>query len=592
MASQDTSDNKPLLARSLAGRALLRAADSPAGHVTAIGMSLAASWLATLALGGAGMVAPHWFYLPVLLAAYHFGRRAAALTAATAMILAGPLMPADVSGHIPQTTGDWVSRGLFFLLIGQTMAWFFLQLRDERDASRAELSHRELAESRIRHLTAHDSLTGLANKSTLRDALGDALRTADGRPGSVALIKFDLDDFKSVNDRFGQQAGDDFLVQVAGRLLGATRGRDMVARLGGDEFVVLIEATDDAARTSTAVVERVFAAIGELFFIGGTNVGMGASAGLAIAASGLESADELMRHADVAMYVAKERGRGSCSTFEPAMHQALQSRLLLHAELRTALDSDEFVVHYQPVIALDTGRVIGTEALVRWNHPTRGLLAPAFFLSAAEDTGDIVRLGASVLRSACQQTRTWQDRYDHHRLLSIAVNVSARQLGRPEFVAEVKDALTRARLDPACLKLEVTESLLFEDSATVVAGLEQLRAVGVRVSIDDFGTGYSSMSRLRTLPVDELKIDRSFVSEIQSNNDPAPLVAATVAMAHGLGLSVVAEGVETLDQLAVLRHFGCDQVQGYLLGRPGPSDQAEKALVPDGSVVPAASTVS
>jgi diguanylate cyclase (GGDEF)-like protein len=549
---------------------------------------MAASWLLMIALGGVDRVTPGWFYIPVLIAAYHFGRRAAAMAAVVATVVAGPLLPANVAHHVAQVTGDWVSRGVFFLLIGQIMAWSFLQLRRERDAGQAELSQREEAERSLRHLTAHDSLTGLANKSTLREALRVALRVAEGRPGSVALIKFDLDDFKSVNDRFSQQVGDDFLVQVAGRLVAATRGWDPIARLGSDEFVLLIEAADDAARTATAVAERVLAALSEPYLIAGTRLCVGASAGLAVAVSGLESVDELMRDADVAMYDAKDGNRGGCRIFEPAMHQALQSRLLLHTELRTAVESNQFVVHYQPVVGVKTGLITGTEALVRWNHPTRELLAPAFFLAAAEDNGAIVALGAWVLRHACQQTRTWQDRYEHHRLLGIAVNVSARQLGRPEFVAEVQDALTLARLDPACLTLEVTESLLFEDSATVVAGLEQLRAIGVRVAIDDFGTGYSSMARLRALPVDELKIDRSFVSEIASSTDPAPLVAATIAMAHGLGLKVVAEGVETDDQLTVLGHYGCDQVQGYLLARPGPSDQVDRALVHVGSILPGA----
>jgi diguanylate cyclase (GGDEF)-like protein len=384
------------------------------------------------------------------------------------------------------------------------------------------------------------------------------------------VLFVDLDNFKTVNDSLGHTVGDQLLVAVTARLKGCLREADTAARMGGDEFAVLLEDLDDKDG-ATLIAERMIEALRRPFCIVGKEVFIGASIGVAFDSPGART-DQLLRNADLAMYTAKMRGRGRCQVFEPAMHTAAVERLEVEADLRRACERDEFVVHYQPIVDVRSGWISGVEALVRWEHPTRGLLAPVAFIPLAEETGLIQEIGRKVLREACAQVRQWQLELDVVPRLNVSVNLSPRQLGDPNLLADVASALSMSGLAAESLTLEITESAMMHDTDTAIARLKELKALGVSLAVDDFGTGYSSLSYLQRFPIDSLKIDRSFVSGIDGDAEQSALARAIVRLAQTLQLHAVAEGVETESQLDRLRELGCKYAQGFFLALPQDAD--------------------
>jgi diguanylate cyclase (GGDEF)-like protein/PAS domain S-box-containing protein len=464
-------------------------------------------------------------------------------------------------------------------------------LLDDPDVSAVVVTTRDVTaqkalEAQLQHNAFHDALTGLANRALFADRLEHALARTDRGSTPVAVLFVDLDDFKAVNDGAGHSAGDELLVAVAERLRSALRPSDTIARLGGDEFAVLIEDAVDPARIA-ATAERLLAALSEPFPAGAASAGeqvrITASVGIATGAAGQHDAAELLRHADVAMYAAKGAGKGRSAVFAPDMDSAIIGQLQLKAELARAVERGEFTVHYQPTVELATGRLAGVEALVRWVHPERGLVPPLDFIPVAEQTGLIVPIGRFVLAEACRQMSAWHRAYPTHPPMTVSVNLSARELDEPGLVGSVRDALAEAQLDPADLVLEITETLLLVDLPTTVGTLLELRALGVRLAVDDFGTGYSSLAYLENLPVDILKIDKSFVDRLADQPPGGPsdddgsaarpvMVAAISQLGHALSLQMVAEGIEGPEQVSTLRGLDCQYGQGYYFARPLPAD--------------------
>jgi diguanylate cyclase (GGDEF)-like protein len=436
------------------------------------------------------------------------------------------------------------------------------------EAFNATAAQREQLEEQLAHQALHDPLTGLPNRALLADRLANAL-ARQGRTGErVAVCFVDLDRFKVVNDGRGHPAGDTLLVSLAERLASAVRPSDTVARFGGDEFVVVMDGVSDPV-AALARAQGLLDAVAQPFQLDGEAVHLSGTVGVAVSA-GQETGDELIRNADSAMYAAKGRERGSCALYDEGMHRTAVSRLETERDLWRALTACELVNHYQPKCALDTGGIVGAEALVRWSHPTRGLVAPADFIPVAEETGLIVPVGEWVLATACRQLAAW--RGDGLGPLAVAVNLSPRQLSEDGFCDRVAEVIEEVGVDPADVTLELTESSLLGDTGAVVERLVALRAIGVRVSIDDFGTGYSSLAYLRALPLDEIKIDRSFINDLPADRGARAVVASIVHLGHALGLTVVAEGVESEAQLEQVREMGCDLAQGFHLSQPLPAD--------------------
>jgi diguanylate cyclase (GGDEF)-like protein/PAS domain S-box-containing protein len=437
------------------------------------------------------------------------------------------------------------------------VAGFVLNLRD--------ISERRTFEDQLIHQTLHDGLTSLANRVLFRDRVGHALDRRRGQRGRLAVLFVDLDDFKKVNDALGHAAGDDLLGEVAQRLRDAVRSADTVARLGGDEFGILLEDLDDDE--SIACAERIGVELGKPFPIRGRSIELGASIGIALHDGRSSSADDLLRDADVAMYRAKAAGKGCHAVFTQEMHVAADERLKLETDLRGAIERREFKLEYQPVVDLANGRLASTEALLRWHHPVRGLLPPMAFIPLAESTGLIVPIGRWVLFEACRQLAAWHAQRPNERV-SLSLNLSARQLKAPGLLEDVAESIARYGLLPGELILEVTESLLIEEQGAAAETLGRLRALGARIAIDDFGTGYSALAYLHRFPADILKIDKAFVDGLDGDREHHDVAAAVVQIGHALGMRIVAEGVEREGQLDRLRDMGCDQGQGYLLGRP------------------------
>jgi diguanylate cyclase (GGDEF)-like protein/PAS domain S-box-containing protein len=446
-------------------------------------------------------------------------------------------------------------------------------------------------EEQLQHNAFHDALTGLANRALFTDRLAHALDRTDRGAAPVAVLFVDLDDFKAVNDGSGHGAGDRLLTAVADRLRSTLRPGDTIARLGGDEFAVLLEDAADAEQAEAAAA-RLLAALAEPFPApdGGTadHVRISASIGIATGAAGRHEAAELLRHADVAMYAAKGAGKGRSAVFAPDMDSTIIGQLRLKAELLRAVEQGEFTVHYQPTVELATGRMAGVEALVRWQHPERGLVPPLEFIPLAEQTGLIVPIGRMVLREACRQVRAWHAEHPDGARMTVSVNLSARELEEPGLVDSVREALQETGLDPAYLVLEITESLLLVDLPATKRTLLQLRGLGVRLAVDDFGTGYSSLAYLETLPLDILKIDKSFVDRIGDEplepvgDDPAGrgpvMVSAISQLGHALHLQLVAEGIEQPQQVSTLRGLECQYGQGYLFAKPLPAEALGELL--------------
>ncbi|HEX8394029.1 MAG TPA: EAL domain-containing protein [Longimicrobium sp.] len=424
-------------------------------------------------------------------------------------------------------------------------------------------------------LAFHDPLTGLPNRRLLRERLGASLHAAGSGGGSVGVAFVDLDRFKVINDSLGHAAGDDLLRQTGARLRSAVPERATVSRMGGDEFVLVLPGVADGAESGAAVREALDA-LRAPFLIGGHELFVTASAGISVGPADGMDADALLRQADLAMYRAKAE-RSAVAFYTPEMQRQARERLRTETELRRALAEDQLVLAFQPVVEAATGRVWGVEALLRWRHPERGVLAPAEFLAVAEAAGLIVPIGAWVLRTACVQAARWRAAMGA-AAPRLMVNLSARQFLEPDLPATVSAALADAGLPAEMLELEITESMAMQDVAATEAVLRVLNDAGVRISIDDFGTGYSSFEYLRRFPIDTLKVDRGFVAQVEDGGGDAEIVAAIVAMAHRLGLMVVGEGVETAGQLAFLREQGCDAVQGYLIARPMCAEEMDAFL--------------
>ncbi|HEV8632433.1 MAG TPA: EAL domain-containing protein [Thermoanaerobaculia bacterium] len=429
--------------------------------------------------------------------------------------------------------------------------------------SQSDITARKLAEQQLVYDAFHDALTGLANRALLLDRMAVAM--AAGRRGSgnpFALLFLDLDRFKTVNDSLGHVVGDRLLVAIARQLERLVRPGDTVARLGGDEFAVLVHNVRDAA-AAVHVAERVQASLVAPFAIQGQEVFVNMSIGIALSGEAAPDPESMLRDADLAMYRAKDAGRGRYEVFDLELHRAALRLLKLETELRRAVAAGDFVMHYQPIIALDGGKIVGFEALVRWQHAERGLIPPARFIAVAEETGLIAPLGWFVLDQACAQAATWQRKFPAEPPLFMSVNVSGKLFKQATAVDQVLGILGRSQLPPESLRLEVTENVVLEHGETVMQRLLELRALGVQLSIDDFGTGYSSLSYLQRFRYDSLKIDRSFVSGIEGAGDSRTIVETILNLASHLGIGVVAEGVETAEQLSRLRQMGCALGQGF-----------------------------
>ena len=440
-----------------------------------------------------------------------------------------------------------------------------------RERERRHSVERSYDQVRLNYLAQFDPLTGLANRALLWDRLDHAIVRARREGGIVTLMFVDLDDFKAVNDQFGHGTGDVLLKNVAERLAGTVRESDTVARLGGDEFTVVLEGQHRPEFVGT-VAQNILDALAAPYRIGGREIFMTASIGIVVYPLDGDEVDDLVRDADIAMYAAKEAGRNNFQFFTPELRARTTERLKLIDSLRRALATgDELHLVYQPKFHLADGKMVGVEALLRWKHPEFGLVPPSRFIPLAEETDLIIPLGRWVIEEACEQAARWSN--DGMPGLPVSINVSSRQFHYGDLIQTVEAALLRFGLDPGLVELELTEGTLIEDVELARRTLERLREVGVRVSVDDFGTGYSSLSYLKQFPIDALKIDRSFIDGITEDPDGAAISTAIIAMGHSLRMEVIAEGVETTDQLDILRELDCDVVQGFLLGRPGTPEQ-------------------
>jgi diguanylate cyclase (GGDEF)-like protein/PAS domain S-box-containing protein len=463
----------------------------------------------------------------------------------------------------------WLAVRLANLLHDEDVRGIVVNLHDVTDRKRVE--------EELGHQAFHDSLTGLANRALFRDRLDHAL-DHNARTGlDPAVVYLDLDGFKTVNDSLGHDVGDDLLREVAARLADAVRRSDTVARLGGDEFAILIEQSSRPLDEATLVADRILQAMTDPIQLGQHHVVLSASLGIAVG-DGDSGAADLIRNADIAMYQAKTSGKGAWVTYEPGMRTAAIERLELESDLQEALLRDEFRLLYQPVVELETEQVVGFEALLRWEHPTRGLLSPDRFIPIIEDNGMIVPIGRWVLGEATRAAARWRRQFGTQRPITMAVNLSARQLASVDLAADVAAALAAAGLPASALVLEITETVLVEDPATATMRLNELRDLGVRLAIDDFGTGYSSLSYLRQFPIDILKIDRSFINTITERESVPAIVRGLLDLGRTLQLETVAEGVEQDLQRTQLRDEHCDLAQGFLFARPLPPTEVEQLL--------------
>ncbi len=431
-----------------------------------------------------------------------------------------------------------------------------------------DITARKSAQDQLLHDALHDKLTGLANRALFSDRLTQAFARLKRHPDAIFAVLFlDFDRFKNINDSLGHMAGDELLMSMARRLEGCLRPGDTVSRLGGDEFAILLEDVRDQA-DATHVAERVQSAMGAPFTLSGQEIFSSASIGIAIAHSGYQNPDDLLRDADMAMYRAKAQGKARFAVFDSGMHTRAVALLQLETDLRWAIERQEFELHYQPIVSLGSGRIIGLEALVRWRHPERGLVSPAEFVPVAEETGWIVPIGSWVLETACQQLAHWQNELGCDPPLTMSVNLSGKQFSQPDLIPFIREQLQQWNIAPGDLKLEITESAIMENAQSVTERLHTLRALGVKLALDDFGTGYSSLSYLHRFPLDTLKIDRSFVMRMQDGGENREIVRTIVALGLNLGMDVIAEGIEEPSQLRDLRELGCKGGQGFFFARP------------------------
>lgn len=429
-----------------------------------------------------------------------------------------------------------------------------------------DITERRALENQLQFQAFHDGLTGLPNRALLRLRLEHALARSP-RSGSRPIVLFlDLDDFKRVNDTHGHGKGDELLIAVSRRLLACLRAEDTCARLGGDEFAILLEdtiSTEDGAR----LADRLVPALQAPYELSGTVAQVGVSIGVAAADVGTHP-DDMMRNADIAMYLSKSGGKGRTTVYEPAMHAEVVERLAIESDLLLAIERGEMVVHYQPIVNIATSEILGAEALLRWNHPVRGPIAPATFIPIAEQTGAIIAIGQWVLREACRDAREMQQRHWRSVPLRVSVNVSGRQIVHPDIVQHVASALSESGLDASSLVLEITETVLVHNEVDTIERLNALKRLGVRLAIDDFGTGYSSLAYLQRFPVDILKIDKSFTDRLGTGVEESPIARAIVALGNTISLQTIAEGIETVEQWERLRELGCELGQGFYMARP------------------------
>lgn len=459
-----------------------------------------------------------------------------------------------------------------------------LAVRDEQGRARriagsqSDVTHRKLAEAQLAHRAFYDPLTNLPNRALFLDRLRHALRRAQRRRDYLFAVLFlDVDRFKVINDSLGHMSGDRLLVTIARRLELALRPGDSVARLGGDEFTVLLDDIG-AAADAEVVAERIHRELLAPFQIGGQELYTSCSIGIALSSTGYEKPEDILRDADTAMYRAKSTGRARHAMFDTAMHQRAVMLLQTEADLRRALERDELRVQYQPIVSLSTGRISGVEALVRWEHPERGRISPGEFVPVAEDSGLIVALDRWVLRRACEEVQRWFSALPQAGDFRLNVNLSPRQLGLTDLAQQVSDVLSQTGMPAASLRLEITETAMMEQHDAALRTLSELKELGVQISIDDFGTGYSSLARLHQFPIDSLKVDRSFVEVMGETGETSRIARTIVLIGRTLGLSVIAEGVETPRQLELLRELRCDAAQGYFFSRPVDGEVARELL--------------
>jgi PAS domain S-box-containing protein len=458
-----------------------------------------------------------------------------------------------------------------------------------------DITERKRAEEMLAHNAFHDSLTNLPNRALFLDRLQHSLTLSKRHPNyKFAVLLIDVDEFKIINDSLGHAAGDELLIQIGQRLKDSVRRADTVsrprtngvpgrptnddtlARLGGDEFTILLDDIRDPIE-AVRVAERVQAELAIPLVVNKQEIVISASIGIASSTSPHTQAEDLVRDAEIAMYRAKRTGKARCEVSDPAMHASAVKRLRLETDLRKALDQGEFRVHYQPIVSLQTGKITGFEALTRWQRP-EGILLPIEFIPVAEEIGLIIPMNRQLLREACQHLRSWQYEFPSSPPLTMSVNITSREFAQPDLAAEIRKSLELSGVDPGCLQLEIIETIAMGDAEKSGHVLSQLKALGVCLSIDDFGTGYSSLSRLRRIPVDTLKIDRAFISHMDSDPESREIVRIIIMLAHNLGLKVVAEGAETEQHINLLKQLNCEMAQGYFFSRPA-DDQAMLSLL-------------
>jgi diguanylate cyclase (GGDEF)-like protein len=499
----------------------------------------------------------------------------------------------------PIVRGDGARSGAAFpLLIGGQAVGIMIYMSSEKDTFTPEFvellqrladnvsfamenfnrgDEKTRADERIEYLASHDSLTGLPNREMFNEMLHYAISAAQRHQRQFAVLFIDLDRFKVINDSLGHDAGDVLLVEVASRLRGALRSSDVVARLGGDEFVVILEETAERGDVER-IAHNLLSVLSQPLQLSGHECHTTASIGIAMYPLDGSDAQTLTKNADMAMYLTKEDGKNGVRFFNKEIRTQSIERLTLETALRRALDRNQFALHYQPKVDMATGQITGVEALLRWTHPELGVLPPSQFIPLAEETGLIVPIGRWVLKEACAQNMAWQRR--GLRPVSMAVNLSPRQFGDEHLLQDVDEALAASGMSPVLLQLEVTESMVMRNVSRAVKVLDAIQSRGIRLAIDDFGTGYSSMSLMKQFPIDTIKIDRSFVRDLPKDSEDQAIAQAIISMGKALGMTVIAEGVETVEQEAFLRSHACDEMQGYLFSKPVPPQQLAELLRP------------
>lgn len=493
---------------------------------------------------------------------------------------------AELTAHLEGNTNHFQNEHRIRLINGD-YRWVLsrgLAVRDETGTpyriagSLSDISERKVAEQKLQYDAMHDTLTGLQNRAMLMKRLSRSLaRRKYGKEYEFAILFLDLDRFKIINDSLGHLIGDQLLISVAEKLSDLIRPSDMVARLGGDEFVILLDNLANRKQVST-IANRILRSLAQPFSLNQHEVYTSTSIGIAFCNSTYEQPEFLLRDADIAMYRAKSKGKARYEIFNLEMHNHALSLLQLENDLRRAIQNNELILHYQPIVSLSNGHMIGFEALARWQHPQRGFIPPLEFIPVAEDSDLIYTIGEWVLREACRQLVAWDQEFANSHPLIISVNLSAKQLDQPNLIELIQAILQETGLDPIRLKLEITESVLMKNAEQAIVLIEQLRALGICISIDDFGTGYSSLSYLHRFPIDTLKIDRSFIKGMGKPGENSTIAQTIISLAKNLGIEVIAEGIETKEQLVHLQQMNCTYGQGYLFSKPVESLSAGKLI--------------